>query len=80
MLKLKRQYFGHLMRRADSLEKSLMLGKIEGRSRRGHQRMQWLVGITNAIGMNLGKVWEMVREREMLGCSPWCHKESDMSE
>ena len=42
--------------------------------------MQWLVGITNAIGMNLGKLWEMVREREMLGCSPWCHKESDMSE
>ena len=63
MLKLKLQYFGHLMCRADSLEKSLMLGKIEGRKRRGHQRMRWLDGITNAINMNSGKL-QMVRDRE----------------
>ena len=64
MLKLKPQYFGHLMQTADPLEKSLMLGKIEGRWRRGHQRMRWLAGITNAMGMNLGKLREMVRDRE----------------
>ena len=64
MLKWKLQYFGHLMRTADSLEKSLMLGKIEGRRRRGHQRMRWLGGITDAMNMNLGKLWEMVRYRE----------------
>ena len=63
MLKLKLQYFGHLMQTADSL-KSLMLGKIEGRRRRGHQRMRWLDGLTDAVGMNLGKLWEMVRRRE----------------
>ena len=65
MLKLRHQYFGHLMRRADSLEKSLMLGKIEGRSRRGHQRMKWLDGVTNAMNMNLGKLREMVKDREV---------------
>ena len=64
MLKFKLQYFGHLMPTADSLEKSLMLGKIEGSRRRGHQRMRWLDGIIDAINMNLGKLWEMVRDRE----------------
>ena len=64
MLKLKFQYFGHLMQIANSLEKLLMLGKIEGRRRRGHQRMRWLNGITNAMAMNLGKLQEMVRDRE----------------
>ena len=64
MLKLKLQYFGHLIHTDDSLEKSLMLGKIEGRRRRGHQRMRWLDGITDATNMNLGKLREMVRDRE----------------
>ena len=67
MLKLKLQFFGHLMQRVDSLEKTLMLGKFEGKSRRGRQRLKWLDGITDAIGMNLSRLWELVMDRET-----WC--------
>ena len=64
MLKQKCQYFGHLMRTDNTLEKSLMLGEVEGRRRRGHQRTKWLDSITDAMNMNLGKLWEMVRDRQ----------------
>ena len=73
MLKLMLQYFGHLRKRADSLEKTLMLGKTEGRRRRGRQRMRWLDGITDSMDMDLGKLQEMVRDGSLVCCSPWGH-------
>ena len=80
MLKLKLQYFGHVMGRPDSLEKTLMLGKIEGSRRRGQQRMRWLGSITDSRDMNLSKFWEMVKEGKILvWCGPWCHKGPGMT-
>ena len=81
MLKLKLQHFGHLMERADSLEKTLMLGKIEGRRRSGRQRMRRLDGVTNSMDMGLGRLRELVMDRGSLACcSPWGCKKSDMTE
>ena len=79
-LKLKRQYFGHLMGRADSLEKTLMLGKIEGRRRRGWQKIRWLDDITDSMDMGLGKLQEFVGQEGLACCSSWGHKESDTTE
>ena len=81
MLKLKLQYFGHLVRRADSFEKTLLLGKIEGGRRRGRQRMRWLDSITDSMDMNLGKLWEMVDgQRVLVCCGAWGHQESNTTE
>ena len=81
ILKLKLQSFGHLMRKTDSLEKTLMLGKIEGRKRRGQQRMRWLDGITHSMDMSLSKLWEDGFGQVSLMCYlPWGHRESDTTE
>ena len=81
MLRLKLQCFGHLMRRANSFEKTLMLGKIEGRGRKGQQRIRWLDCIANSMDMGLDGLQELVMDREGLACcSPWGHKVSDTTE
>ena len=79
MLKLKLQYFGHLMFRTDPFEKTLMLGKIEGGRRRGRQRMRWLDGITDSIDMSLSRLWELM-DRGLACCSPWGHEETQPSD
>ena len=81
ILKLKLQYFGHLMQRTDSLEKTLMLGKIEGGRRRGQQRMRWLDDITDSMDLSLSKLWgDGEGQGSLVCCSPWGHKESDTTE
>ena len=78
MLKLKLEHFGHLMRGAESFEKMLMLGKIEGRQRRGQQRMRWLEGITNSMEMSLSRLWELVMDSGGLACcGSWCRERLD---
>ena len=80
MLKLKLQYFGHLMQRTDSFEKTLTLGKIEDRTRRGRQRMRWLDGITDSMDMSLNMLWKLSGQGSLVYCSPWGHKESDLTD
>ena len=78
ILKVKLQYFGYLIQRTNSFEKTLMLGKIEGRRRRGQQRMRWFDGIIDSMDMSLSKLWELVKG-SLVCCSPWGCKESDMT-